>query len=108
MLRWRTLDIQHIRTLPSPLATKPAVSADAPIIVHSHLRWDFVWQRPQQLLSRFAQRSRVLFVEEPIYLDDIGDARLDLSRPMERVHRAVPMLPVVPGMQIEPEKPPRL
>jgi glycosyltransferase involved in cell wall biosynthesis len=69
------------------------VSADAPIIVHSHLRWDFVWQRPQQLLSRLAQRSPVLFVEEPIYLDDVGEARLDLSAPMERVHRAVPMLP---------------
>jgi glycosyltransferase involved in cell wall biosynthesis len=69
------------------------VSADAPIIVHSHLRWDFVWQRPQQLLSRFAQRSHVLFVEEPIHLDDVAEARLDLSSPMERVHRAVPMLP---------------
>ena len=69
------------------------MNADAPIIVHSHLRWDFVWQRPQQLLSRFAHRSHVLFVEEPIYLDDVGEARLDLSRPMERVHRAVPMLP---------------
>jgi glycosyltransferase involved in cell wall biosynthesis len=79
--------------LPSPLATKPAVNADAPIIVHSHLRWDFVWQRPQQLLSRFAQRNHVLFVEEPIYLDDVAAARLDLSLPMERVHRAVPMLP---------------
>jgi glycosyltransferase involved in cell wall biosynthesis len=79
--------------LPSPLATKPAVNLDAPIIVHSHLRWDFVWQRPQQLLSRFAQRSHVLFVEEPIYLDDAGAARLDLSTPMERVIRAVPMLP---------------
>ena len=81
------------RTLPSPLATQPAVAANAPIIVHSHLRWDFVWQRPQQLLSRFAQRSPVLFVEEPIYLDDVDEARLDLSLPTERVHRAVPMLP---------------
>jgi glycosyltransferase involved in cell wall biosynthesis len=79
--------------LPSPLASKPAVNADAPIIVHSHLRWDFVWQRPQQLLSRLAQRNDVLFVEEPVYLDDIGSARLDLSLPMARVHRAVPMLP---------------
>jgi glycosyltransferase involved in cell wall biosynthesis len=82
-----------IRILPSPLATKPAEYADAPIIVHSHLRWDFVWQRPQQLLSRLAQRNQVLFVEEPIYLDDVASARLDLSLPMERVHRAVPMLP---------------
>jgi glycosyltransferase involved in cell wall biosynthesis len=69
------------------------VSADAPIIVHSHLRWDFVWQRPQQLLSRFAQRGDVLFVEEPIHLDDVREARLDLSEPMARLYRAVPMLP---------------
>jgi len=79
--------------LPSPLATKPADHADAPIIVHSHLRWDFVWQRPQQLLSRLALRNRVLFVEEPIYLDDVASPRLELSVPMPSVHRAVPMLP---------------
>ena len=40
-----------------------------------------------------AASRRVLFVEEPIYLDDVAEARLDLSLPMERVHRAVPMLP---------------
>src|SRR3954465_13529330 len=89
---WRTGHSTH-RTLPSPLAHLPAVNADTPIIVHSHLRWDFVWQRPQQLLSRFAQRSHVLFVEEPIYLDDVGEAHLGLSQPTERVHRVVPMLP---------------
>ena len=89
----RARTIQHIRTLPSPLAAKSAGDADAPIIVHSHLRWDFVWQRPQQLLSRFAQRSHVLFVEEPIYVDDITEERLDISQPIERVHRVVPLLP---------------
>jgi UDP-galactopyranose mutase len=38
------------------------------ILTFSHLRWDFVYQRPQQLLSRFAARhnARVLFVEEPV------------------------------------------
>ena len=77
----------------SPLAAKAAVNLDAPIIVHSHLRWDFVWQRPQQLLSRFALRNEVLFVEEPIYCDDVADPRLELSLPQPRVHRAVPLLP---------------
>ena len=38
-------------------------SSDYPIIVHSHLRWDWVWQRPQQFLSRLAQRHKILFVE---------------------------------------------
>ncbi len=32
----------------------------------SHLRWDFVYQRPQHLLSRAAANYRVLFIEEPI------------------------------------------
>ena len=35
-------------------------------LVFSHLRWDFVFQRPQHLLSRFARSHRVIFVEEPI------------------------------------------
>ncbi|HRO58378.1 MAG TPA: glycosyltransferase [Burkholderiaceae bacterium] len=37
-----------------------------PLIVFSHLRWDFVYQRPQHLLSRLARRRPVLFVEEPV------------------------------------------
>lgn len=41
------------------------------LIVLSHLRWAWVWQRPQHLVSRFAQQriqsgSRTWFVEEPI------------------------------------------
>ncbi len=37
------------------------------IVCFSHLRWDFVYQRPQHLLSRCALDCKVLFVEEPIY-----------------------------------------
>ncbi|HCC58197.1 MAG TPA: UDP-galactopyranose mutase [Solibacterales bacterium] len=36
------------------------------IVVFSHLRWDFVLQRPQHLLSRFGARHRVIFIEEPV------------------------------------------
>jgi UDP-galactopyranose mutase len=39
---------------------------DCPLIVFSHLRWDFVFQRPQHLLSRLAQTRRVLCIEEPV------------------------------------------
>jgi protoporphyrinogen oxidase/glycosyltransferase involved in cell wall biosynthesis len=39
------------------------------IVVFSHLRWDFVFQRPQHLLSRLAQHYPILFVEEPEYDD---------------------------------------
>ncbi|RYY16780.1 MAG: glycosyltransferase family 1 protein, partial [Chitinophagaceae bacterium] len=39
------------------------------IVCFCHLRWDFVYQRPQHLLSRFAKSSRVFVVEEPIFTD---------------------------------------
>lgn len=34
-----------------------------PIIAFCHLSWDWVWQRPQQFLSRLARRHPLLFVE---------------------------------------------
>lgn len=37
------------------------------LVCFSHLRWDFVWQRPQHLLTRFAQHMPVYVVEEPVY-----------------------------------------
>lgn len=37
------------------------------LIVFSHLRWDFVYQRPQHLISRFARQGGVFFFEEPIF-----------------------------------------
>jgi hypothetical protein len=39
------------------------------LICFSHLRWEFVYQRPQHLLSRCAMKRRVFFVEEPVFGD---------------------------------------
>ena len=64
---------------------------DVPIVVHSHLRWDFVWQRPQQILTRLARHHPVAFVEEPMFGDD--DAHVVISAPHRNVVRVVPMLP---------------
>jgi hypothetical protein len=36
------------------------------MIVFCHLRWEFVYQRPQHLISRLSKNMKVLFVEEPI------------------------------------------
>lgn len=36
------------------------------IVCISHLRWDFVWQRPQHLMAALSEYGRVLFVEEPV------------------------------------------
>jgi UDP-galactopyranose mutase len=37
------------------------------IVCFSHLRWSFVYQRPQHLLSRFGRFQRVFFIEEPLF-----------------------------------------
>ena len=46
------------------------------LICFSHLRWDFVFQRPQHLMSRFARSYRVIIWEEPLRAEAGGSARL--------------------------------
>lgn len=36
------------------------------LVVFSHLRWNFVYQRPQHLLTRLATHWPVIFIEEPM------------------------------------------
>lgn len=43
------------------------MSPEYDLICFSHLRWDFVYQRPQHLISRFTPQHRVFFVEEPMF-----------------------------------------
>ena len=42
-----------------------SVDFDHTLVCFSHLRWNFVFQRPQHLMSRFAAERRVIFWEEP-------------------------------------------
>ena len=61
------------------------------IVCLSHLRWDFVFQRPQHLLSRAARDGRVFYVEEPIFED--GPPRLQISGRDSGIQVVVPVLP---------------
>jgi UDP-galactopyranose mutase len=61
------------------------------LVCFSHLRWDFVYQRPQHLLSRCAKNRRVFFVEEPIFGN--GSMRLETRESESGVHVVVPHLP---------------
>jgi glycosyltransferase involved in cell wall biosynthesis len=74
-------------------ATQPVtgLAAKPDVVCLSHLRWDFVYQRPQHLMSRFARDRRVFFFEEPEHHD--GAARLDISERPGGVRVAVPRLP---------------
>lgn len=35
------------------------------LVVLSHLRWNFVYQRPQHIMTQLASKRKILFVEEP-------------------------------------------
>lgn len=61
------------------------------LICFSHLRWDFVYQRPQHLLTRCARDRRVFFVEEPFFGN--GSMRLDVREREGGVRVVVPHLP---------------
>lgn len=56
------------------------------IIVMSHLRWDFVFQRPQHLLSRLAKHYQVVFFEEPVFYEKEHLAVISTPHPNVTVH----------------------
>ena len=62
------------------------------ILCFCHLRWDFVYQRPQHLLSRFGQRGRVHLWEEPRF-ENVEAAQLATSIKSEGVTVVTPILP---------------
>ncbi len=61
------------------------------LVCFSHLRWNFVYQRPQHLLSRFVPDSKVFFIEEPLATADPDD-HYDASVSREGVTVIVPRL----------------
>jgi UDP-galactopyranose mutase len=61
------------------------------LICLSHLRWNFVFQRPQHLLTRCAAERRVFYIEEPFF-DAAGEPYMQLER-SGAVIVAVPHLP---------------
>ena len=70
------------------------------LICFCHLRWDFVYQRPQHLLTRFGMRGRVHFWEEPIF-DDADHSRLVESAKGNGVTVLTPILqPGLNALQI--------
>src|SRR3712207_941591 len=65
----------------SPPHRDPVHGVD--LVVLSHLRWPWVWQRPQHLVSRLARQraasgARTWFVEEPV-VADVDEAYLTMT-----------------------------
>jgi len=51
------------------------------LLCFSHLRWDFVFQRPQHLMTRAALGWRVFYIEEPIFSGDVTVPEVQIKRP---------------------------
>ena len=83
---------------PTSLTTLSDLTAAPPggedLICFCHLRWNFVFQRPQHLLTRFARNRRVFFIEEPVFDSDVP--RIDTTRDASGVFVVVPHL--APGL----------
>jgi glycosyltransferase involved in cell wall biosynthesis len=82
-----------------PTATSPTRGPD--LVVLSHLRWPWVWQRPQHLISRLARRraaggARTWFVEEPVR-EDVHRPELRREQVSDDVTRVWLVLPAASG-----------
>src|SRR6476661_2855162 len=60
------------------------------LLCFSHLRWGFVFQRPNHLLSRFSKHQRVFFIEEPVHTE--GDERMHIENYNENLYVVTPNL----------------
>lgn len=72
-------------------ADSPRAGSDhdrPPLIAFGAQRWNFDWQRPQQLLTRLAMHYRVFYVEEPVTTHE--DAWLQCTAVAPGVHVLVP------------------
>lgn len=81
-----TLSVAPSSDLDTSKSTKPV------LFCFSHLRWSFVYQRPQHLLSRAAQQYTVHFFEEPIFETGVSP-HLQSSVVSKGVQVHVPILP---------------
>jgi len=61
---------------------------DIDLVCFCHLRWGFVFQRPNHLLSRFSKHQRVFFIEEPIFYD--GEDKLHIENYNENLFVVTP------------------
>jgi UDP-galactopyranose mutase len=80
----------------APQSIAPASRPELPdLLCFSHLRWNFVYQRPQHLLSRFARTHRVYYIEEPIETED-RQPWIERRPVAENITVLIPRLPKEP------------
>jgi glycosyltransferase involved in cell wall biosynthesis len=79
--------------IPTALSrTKGTSSESSLLFCLSHLRWDFVFQRPQHLLTRAAKNQTVVYFEEPLF-ESVLKPSLRASEPSPNLRVLTPVLP---------------
>ena len=65
MLSTKKLPQSDYKVLIPALIKEVKITPEFDLVVFSHLHWDFVYQRPQHIISGLSENYRILFVEEP-------------------------------------------
>lgn len=73
-------------------AARRAIAGTSLLVCFSHLRWNFVFQRPQHLLTRAARSYQVLYFEEPVR-ENIEAPCLRTTAVSPSLHVLTPVLP---------------
>lgn len=63
------------------------------LLVFSHLRWEFVLQRPQHIINRLSKNHRVFFIEEPIGYEPHEEGTFKVIESSENVTILQPRIP---------------
>src|SRR5213083_1034481 len=83
--------------MPVDLEVEPSAPDPQPttLICFSHLRWNFVFQRPQHLMCRFSREMHVIYWEEPVEIGPRETAYLQVreAKDAPNVRIVVPHLP---------------
>jgi UDP-galactopyranose mutase len=83
--------------VPVTTEAEPSAPESEPTNLHcfTHLRWNFVFQRPQHLMSRFAREMNVIYWEEPVEIGPRETAYLQVreANDADNVRIIVPHLP---------------
>jgi glycosyltransferase involved in cell wall biosynthesis len=76
------MDIKYKQRNENPVMPEKKESNNAyDIVVFCHLRWDFVYQRPQHIISRLAKTHKILLIEEPWHRPEQEGSSLNAVTP---------------------------
>src|SRR5687768_3506202 len=73
------------------MTNSPGMLVTNDLVCLSHLRWSWVYQRPQHLMTRAARDRRVFVFEEPLM--GVDRPGIEVARPAHNVSVATPRLP---------------